>query len=263
MLALVLVAGGLRAAAGHSHGIAEPDADSGARQGRHAAGWRLDPERGRRLGGRPQPADPGRRRDATIWPAGGSRPDERVTIDVVVKRPGWISWLAGQTQTLHLTLTTPVASLRSHYLTVGGRRPAARCISRRRSRRTRYGHRGPPPAPRLAHARARVTLGRGAPTRARCSSPPRRARWESSQPGDGQLVPGRRAAATAVANPAPARTIKPTTPITLTFSKPRQQGARRAPAAGLADHAGELASAQQPRDRLPSRRATATGSAPR
>jgi len=44
-----------------------------------------------------------------IWPRGTLRAGERVTIDVVVKRPGWISWLAGSRERLHLTLVTPTA----------------------------------------------------------------------------------------------------------------------------------------------------------
>jgi len=44
--------------------------------------------------------------------------NQQLQIQVTVKRPGWISWLAGAKQKLQLTLTTPVASLRSHYITV-------------------------------------------------------------------------------------------------------------------------------------------------
>jgi hypothetical protein len=45
-----------------------------------------------------------------IWPSKLIPADQKLTVDVVVKRPGWISWLAGSKQKLQLTLTTPVAS---------------------------------------------------------------------------------------------------------------------------------------------------------
>ena len=35
-----------------------------------------------------------------IWPSKKIRADETLTIDVVVKRPGWIAWLTGKTQRL-------------------------------------------------------------------------------------------------------------------------------------------------------------------
>jgi len=44
--------------------------------------------------------------------------NETLKIRVVIKRPGWISWLAGKTQTLTLTYTTPTASTRTHYITL-------------------------------------------------------------------------------------------------------------------------------------------------
>jgi len=44
--------------------------------------------------------------------------NEQVKVRVVIKRPGWIAWLAGKTQTLTLTYTTPTASTKTHYLTL-------------------------------------------------------------------------------------------------------------------------------------------------
>ncbi|MGH8919412.1 MAG: hypothetical protein ACRDZY_16955, partial [Acidimicrobiales bacterium] len=62
-------------------------------------------------------------RGSQIWPNKLVPAGERLTLDVVVKRPGWISWLSGRTETLQLNLQAPVASLTTHYLTVRGHAP--------------------------------------------------------------------------------------------------------------------------------------------
>jgi hypothetical protein len=152
-----------------------------------------------------------------IWPQGTIRANERLSLDVVVKRPGWIAWLAGSTEHLHLSLSAPVASLRSHYLTVSGRAPL-RLRFKTPIQAYAYGQ--------LGHLRRRVLAspesvisiphGSSAGTMYVAAAP---RRWERSA---ATLVswfpPG--AAGSAVATPAPGTTIKPETPITLTFSKP-------------------------------------------
>ena len=60
-----------------------------------------------------------------ILPSGKLDANKRLQVTVVVKRPGWLSWLTGKTETMHLALTTPVASLHSHFLTVARRRANA------------------------------------------------------------------------------------------------------------------------------------------
>lgn len=54
-----------------------------------------------------------------ILPARKVAADHSYQVGVVIRRPGWISWLAGKTETLNKTVTTPVASLRSRYVTLG------------------------------------------------------------------------------------------------------------------------------------------------
>ena len=81
------------------------------------------------IGGRSdQPVPVVVRNDPVITPKRPLPADYPLVIQVVVKRPGWIGWLAGSTERLTLHLTTPAASLRSHYVTVRGthspRRPA-------------------------------------------------------------------------------------------------------------------------------------------
>lgn len=58
-----------------------------------------------------------------LWPQGQITAGREVSIEVVVKRPGWASWLTGKTQRLQLTLTTPKATVRHRYLTVRNSAP--------------------------------------------------------------------------------------------------------------------------------------------
>ena len=46
------------------------------------------------------------------------KPGEAVSIDVVVKRPGWVGWLAGSEDTVHLTVRAPQARVKDRWLTV-------------------------------------------------------------------------------------------------------------------------------------------------
>ena len=65
-----------------------------------------------------------------IWPNGRIRAHETLSVQVVVKRPSSVAWLTGKTEHLNLTLTTPSAHLKAHFLTVG-RGPAAAAAVRR------------------------------------------------------------------------------------------------------------------------------------
>ncbi|MFL5861308.1 MAG: L,D-transpeptidase family protein [Solirubrobacteraceae bacterium] len=156
--------------------------------------------------------------DGRIMPARRIAANERLQIQVVVKRPGWISWLAGAKQKLSLTLTTPAASLRSHYVTVpkGGdlrlhfKAPISAYTygtSRTHMRRTVL------PTP----ARVITLPHSGLAGTAYLSAAPRT--WETARTASISYFPAGKAA-TAVATPTPGATIKPDTPITLTFSKP-------------------------------------------
>ncbi len=156
-------------------------------------------------------------RDDRIWPLKRIAANQRLSVDVVVKRPGWIAWLAGKTEKLHLTLTTPVASLRTHYLTV---RAHQRLMLHFRQPIQAYAY-GPSGHLRrhvLATPTSVVPLPRNTPAGSIfVSAQPRR--WELSSQALVSWFPAG-GAATVVANPTPGATIKPTTPITLTFSKP-------------------------------------------
>ncbi len=116
----------------------------------------------------------------------------QLTIYVVVKRPGPISWLTGSTERIHLTLTTPTASLRSHYLTLRSGAAVARCGSTRRCRWSPTGS----PAPCTAtccprRRRRRIFRARTAAGSELVAATPR-GLGDRATEGD-QLVPGRHA----------------------------------------------------------------------
>jgi peptidoglycan hydrolase-like protein with peptidoglycan-binding domain len=79
------------------------------------------------LGGRierVQAFGPGGRRvplaihDGRLTPLRPLRPGEQVSVDVTVRRPGWLSWALGARQTEHLTLQAPKAQVTEHWMTV-------------------------------------------------------------------------------------------------------------------------------------------------
>jgi hypothetical protein len=45
-------------------------------------------------------------------------PGEQVSVDVKVRRPGWLGWALGSQHTEHLTLHAPVANVTEHWMTV-------------------------------------------------------------------------------------------------------------------------------------------------
>ncbi len=163
-----------------------------------------------------------------IWPKPLIPAHQLVSVDVVVKRPGWISWLAGGTQRVHLQLMTPVASLRSHFLTLRSGAPL-RLSFRQPIRVISYGTPGARHRRVLTTPRAEVTLPRIAPAGSLAIAAAPRS-WETSKPALVSWFPAG-AAAAAIANPAPGTLIRPNTPISLTFNKPIDQalGASRPP----------------------------------
>jgi peptidoglycan hydrolase-like protein with peptidoglycan-binding domain len=153
-----------------------------------------------------------------VLPTGHVPAGTRLTVQVIVKRPGWISWLAGKTQRLNLTVTTPTASLRSHYVTVAARGQLRLHFKAPISAYT-YGL---SPAHMVRHVLAKptavLTLPHSGPAgNLYLSASP--LVWESAHTSMVSYFPGG-GTATAVATPAAGSSIKPGTPITLTFSKP-------------------------------------------
>jgi peptidoglycan hydrolase-like protein with peptidoglycan-binding domain len=143
-----------------------------------------------------------------------------VSIDVVVKRPGWISWLSGGTEHLHLQLTTPAVRLRSHYLTLKPGAPLRVSFSDP-VRVVAFGSPGHMERHVLSSPRRGVTLPRSSDAGSLAIAAAPRT-WEIGAASTVSWFPTG-AAATAVASPAPGSQIAPRTPITLTFNKTVQQ----------------------------------------
>jgi hypothetical protein len=151
-----------------------------------------------------------------IWPKRLISAHKMVEVDVTIKRPGWISWLAGRTEKLKLKLMTPSASLREHYLTLKSGSPI---ILRFKEpvRTFSYGTAGHLVRRDLHQPLTEIRLRRTSPAgTALVAAAPRT--WEISKPAVVSWFPAG-SAASAVASPAPGSQITPHTKITLTFSK--------------------------------------------
>jgi peptidoglycan hydrolase-like protein with peptidoglycan-binding domain len=157
-------------------------------------------------------------RNGRIYPSNLVPANQGLTVQVVVKRPGWIGWLAGSTERLNLNVTTPVASLRSHYVTIS--HGALRLQFKRPIEEYSYGT-SPSHLRRhvLAKPTSTITLPHNgdAGTLYLAAAP---LIWERSRSTQVSYFPGGTGTATAVATPTPGSSITPSTPITLTFSKP-------------------------------------------
>ena len=152
-----------------------------------------------------------------IWPKGTIPAGEPVTIAVVVKRPGWISWLAGSKERLHLTYRTPTARVTQTYVTLRSGAPLVVHFSQPVAAAS-YGPSGAQLSRHpVAPSSDQLTLARTAEAGSVwVSGVPRT--WETTGPTVVSWFPAGTAAA-AVANPAPGATIKANTEISLTFSK--------------------------------------------
>jgi peptidoglycan hydrolase-like protein with peptidoglycan-binding domain len=157
-------------------------------------------------------------RNDRIYPSKLVPAGERLNVQVVITRPGWISWLSGGRKRLSLNVTTPVASLRSHYVTVAKGSPVSFHFT---SPISEYAY-GPGPGQTRRHVLSRpttaITLAQTASAGSVfLSAAPRP--WETGHPVAVSWFPAG-SGATAVANPAPGTQIKSGQPITLTLSKP-------------------------------------------
>jgi L,D-transpeptidase catalytic domain len=145
-------------------------------------------------------------------------PGEQVSVDVEVRRPGWLGWALGAQQSEHLTLRAPVAQVTEHWMTVPSNSPVlvsfdqpvsavsytitAGSVHRKLSGDQRSVSLGTQPATGVVEiaAAARPWERTGTPTQVSWFPP-------SSSP-------------VMVSSPAPGAHVTPATPIYLTFSKP-------------------------------------------
>ena len=58
------------------------------------------------------------RKDGRLWPLTRLQPGEVISVEAVFRRPGWIGWVAGDTQRVRLTVIAPAAHPLRHWLRV-------------------------------------------------------------------------------------------------------------------------------------------------
>jgi L,D-transpeptidase catalytic domain/Putative peptidoglycan binding domain len=156
-----------------------------------------------------------------IWPNKRIAAGETLTIDVLIKRPGWNAWLTGKTQRLEVKVTAPRAHLLNHFLTVASGQPLQLKFAQPVATFSSGG------SPNVLHRQtfgtpqSQVTLARTAPAGTVWVAAAPRA-WEKSTASLVSWFPAG-AATSAVASPSPGATIKASTPISLTFSKPYKE----------------------------------------
>ncbi len=157
-------------------------------------------------------------RGKQIWPQRRIPAGESVSLRVVVKHPGWNSWLTGKTETLNLTMRTPSTALRHRFVTLKGNAPV-RVTFQDPISMIAYGTTASDLKRReLASPQTEIALPRSAQAGSVWVAIAPRT-WETAKP---QLVSWfpQGSGASVVAYPPPGQTIKPSTPIQLTFSKP-------------------------------------------
>ena len=159
-----------------------------------------------------------------IWPSRMVPANRQMSIEVVIRRPSWVSWLAGKTERLRLTVTTPTAHLLDHFLTVAPGAPLRLAFGQPIAA-IAYGPAGRLARHTLTPATNVVTLDRVAAAGSMWIAAAPRS-WEQPTPSLITWFPTG-SAASAIANPAPGSRIGPATPITLTFSKTVQQALGR------------------------------------
>ncbi len=153
-----------------------------------------------------------------IWPSKRIPAGETLTIDVVVKRPSWNAWLTGKTQRLEVKVTAPRAHLVNHFLTVRNGQPLQLQFAQPVATFSSGSSPNSLHRQTFGTPQSQVTLARTAAAGTIWVAAAPRA-WESSKAALVSWFPGG-AATSALASPAAGSTIKASTPITLTFSKP-------------------------------------------
>jgi hypothetical protein len=165
--------------------------------------------------GRPIPL---RVRGGRLTPQALLTPGDRVSVDVVVRRPGWLAWLLGSERRERLTLRLPVATPSARWLTVPAGSEVRVAFDRPVSA-VAYAARGKPVRRELPVARLAVSLGRRAATGSLEVAAAARS-WERlGTPVVVSWFPVSRTPVL-ISSPAPGARVTPVTPLRLTFSKP-------------------------------------------
>jgi hypothetical protein len=157
-------------------------------------------------------------RHGRIWPLAVLAPNEPVSIEVVLRRPGWIAWLAGRRVSRRLELRTPSAAVLDHYVTLAGGSPLRLAFDQPVAA-VAYGQPEHLHRRALARPRSQVTLAHPAEAGSIAVAAVPRS-WESlPAPTLVSWFPAG-SATSAVLSPRPGTRISPAAPISLTFSEP-------------------------------------------
>ncbi len=156
--------------------------------------------------------------DGRLTPLKRLTPGEQVSVDVEVRRPGWLGWALGARRNEHLTLRAPVAQVRDHWMTVAAG-SKVRVRFEEPVSAVSYGNVGSPTDRRFHNARSFVSLGSQPATgTVEIAAAPRP--WETTgAPTQVSWFPPSHTAVM-VSIPAAGAHISPATKIDLTFSKP-------------------------------------------
>jgi hypothetical protein len=157
--------------------------------------------------------------DGRLTPLRRLAPGEQVTVDVEVRRPGWLSWALGGERNEQLTLRAPAAQVTERWMTVPSG-SAVRVSFDQPVSAVSYGSGADGLTHHtLSHAQSSVSLGPQASTGAiEIAAAPRP--WERlGTPTQVSWFPPSQAPVM-VSFPAAGARISPATPLDLTFSKP-------------------------------------------
>ncbi len=166
-------------------------------------------------------------RGGRLTPQKRLTPGEQVSVDVEVRRPGWLGWALGSKRNEQLTLRAPVAHVTERWMTVPTGSEVRVSFDRPVSS-VAYGSTSGVSDHTLSRATSSISLGTQAETGATEIAAAARP-WESlGRPTEVSWFPPSHAPVM-VSIPASGARIAPATPIHLTFSKPVSEvlGAKR------------------------------------
>jgi hypothetical protein len=153
-----------------------------------------------------------------IWPRVTLAPNEPISIEVVLRRPGWIAWLAGRRVSSRVQLRTPSATVLDRYVTLANGLPLRLAFGQPVAA-VAYGQPEHLRRRVLGSPRSQITLAHPAEAGSIAVAAAPRS-WESlPAPSLVSWFPAG-SATSAVLSPRPGTQISPATPISLTFSKP-------------------------------------------
>jgi hypothetical protein len=157
-------------------------------------------------------------RDGRLWPRVTLAPGEPISIEVVLRRPSWIAWLAGSRDSTRLALRTPSAALREQYVTLAAGSPLQLAFDQP-VRTLAYGQPEHLEHRTLAQPRTQITLAHtGEAGTIEVAGAPRT--WERLPATSVVSWFPAGTGTSAVVSPTPGTRISPATPIYVTFSQP-------------------------------------------